>query len=46
MDRTQIFPIVMMILSLCAAVMWGLDGDWRKCVYWIAAFVLTFTITF
>lgn len=43
---TQIFPLVLIVLDLGAAVVWAVHGDWRRCVYWLAAAVLTVTVTF
>ena len=46
MDRTQIFPSVLIVLDIAAAVMYVADGDFRKVIYWLAAAVLTATVTF
>ena len=44
--RTKFFPAIMIVLDLCAAWMWAQDGDTRKAIYWVAAAVLTATVTF
>ena len=44
--RSKIFPTVLIILDICAAIGYIPDGDWRKVIYWISAAVLTFTVTF
>ena len=41
----KILPTVLMIIDLCAAVPYYLQGDWRKGTYWVAAFVLTYVVT-
>lgn len=41
----RIFPTVLMALDFIAAAVWALHGDVRKVVYWIAAGVLTLTVT-
>jgi hypothetical protein len=46
MERTQIFPSIMIALSLGAAFFYYLEGDIRKGTYWIAAAVITATVTF
>ena len=43
---TWLFPAVMIVLDLAAAAVWAGDGDWRKVVYWLAAAVLTYVVTF
>lgn len=42
----KIFPTLLIILDICAAAGYVPDGDWRKILYWIAAAVLTFTVTY
>ncbi len=47
MSKQQIFPLVLIILDLAAAIVYGIvDMDIRKVIYWIAAAVLTITVTF
>ena len=43
---TKIFPCVLIALDLGAAVVYGISGDWRKVVYWIAAAALNAAVTF
>lgn len=43
---TKIFPCALIILDLGAAVVYGISGDWRKVVYWIAAAALNAAVTF
>jgi len=42
----RILPGVMISISILAAVIYGGVGDWRRCFYWIAAAVITWTVTF
>lgn len=37
---TKIFPCLLIALDIGAAVVYGISGDWRKVIYWIAAAVL------
>ena len=43
---TKIFPCILIALDLGAAVVYGISGDWRKTVYWLAAAVLNAAVTF
>lgn len=45
-DRTKIFPLILIILQAVSAVPYALAGDWRQAVYWIAAAVLNIAVTF
>lgn len=40
-----LFPIVLIILDCCAAAVYGYSGDWKQCIYWIAAATLTICVT-
>lgn len=42
----KLFPTCLIIINLCSAVVWACHGDWRKAVYWLAAAVLNFVITY
>ena len=47
MSKQQIFPLVLIILDIAAAIVYGVvDMDIRKVIYWVAAAVLTITVTF
>ncbi len=41
-----IFPCLMMALDIGAAIVYGINGDFKKVVYWIAAAVLNAAVTF
>jgi len=40
------FPIALIILDFCAAIVYGFAGDVRHAVYWLSAGVLTLCVTF
>lgn len=44
-DMQKIFPTLLVILDVCAAMAYLPTGDWRKVVYWLAAATLTAVIT-
>ena len=41
-----IFPLTLIIIDLCAAIVYLFDGDIKKTIYWIAAAVLNICVTF
>lgn len=41
-----VFPSVLLVLQVCAGLVYVCHGDWRKAVYWVAAAVLTVVVTF
>ena len=42
----KIFPSVLIVLDVAAAVVYAAAGDWRRTSYWFAAAVLTATVTY
>ena len=44
--KQYIFPIALIVLDIGAAVVYGINGDARKVIYWLAAAVLNITVTF
>lgn len=46
MKIVHLFPILLIVLDLGAALVYGVYGDVRKVIYWIAAAVLNITVTF
>lgn len=51
MTFVKLFPTILIILDVLAAIAYALHGfpsflEWRKVVYWLAAAVLTFVVTF
>jgi hypothetical protein len=43
---TKIFPTILIILDVCAALVYVPSGDWRHVGYWMSAAVLTVTVTY
>lgn len=41
-----IFPLSLILLDLGSAVIYAIQKDYKKSVYWIAAAVLNVTVTF
>jgi hypothetical protein len=46
MTKAQMLPTLLIIISLGAAVVYGIEGDARKTIYWIAAAFLTASVTY
>lgn len=46
MARSQIFPSILIALDVLAGLVYLYELDWRRCVYWMAAAVLTTVVTF
>ena len=46
MKNTYIFPILLILLDVGAAWVYGAAHDWRKVIYWIAAAVINAAVTF
>ena len=46
MTRAQAFPAALIVLDVAAAVVYAVDGDVRRVVYWLAAAALTAAVTF
>lgn len=42
----HIFPLLLIALDVLAAVVYFVQKDYKKAVYWIAAAVLNVTVTF
>ncbi len=43
---TKLFPVTLIVLDMLAGIVYLCAGDCRRFVYWIAAAVLTITVTF
>ena len=39
------FPVTLILLDIGAAIVYAFDADWRRAVYWLAAAVLTGSVT-
>lgn len=46
MNWKYVFPCLLICGNIGAALVYLLDGDWRRTIYWLAAATLTATITF
>ena len=42
----KLFPTMLIVLDVAASIVCGFDGDWRRCVYWFSAAVLTSVVTY
>lgn len=38
---TKVFPSVLIALDVAAAVVYAACGDWRRFIYWLAAYPLS-----
>lgn len=45
-NMEKIFPTVIILLSLGAAIVYALKGDVRHSTYWFAATVLNISVTY
>ena len=46
MTRASLFPVALIVLDVGAGIVYVFDGDVRRCVYWLAAAILTAAVTF
>lgn len=46
MKSEYIFPLILILLDVGAAIMYAANKDYKKSVYWLAAAVLNVTVTF
>jgi len=44
--KPYIFPCILILCDVGAAIVAASHKDWRKAVYWLAAAVLTASVTF
>jgi len=42
----KILPTVLILIDLGASVPYFIQGDWRRGIYWVAAAVLTTTVSY
>lgn len=45
MNWTTFFPGMLMALDFGASLVYASTGDYRRAIYWLAALVLTATVT-
>lgn len=46
MNKTKIFPTILIVLDICASLVYMQSGNWRMTVYWAAAGILSFCVTY
>ncbi len=46
MKHTQILPTVLIIINVAAAIVYLVNGDSRKFIYWMSAAILTASVTY
>lgn len=46
MTFEKFFPVILILLNICAAGTYLFASDWKRAIYWIAAAVLTACVTF
>ena len=46
MRYEKLFPTLLIILDVCAALSYLPPEDWRRVIYWLAAAVLTACVTY
>lgn len=44
--KQHIFPVLLILLDVGAAIVYATEKDWRKTVYWLAAAILNVAVTF
>ena len=46
MNIGKLFPIILIVINMCAAIVCLFTGDYQKGIYWTAAAVLNCCVTF
>jgi len=46
MINPKLFPTVLVVLDIASSACYFYACDWRKGIYWLAAAVLTFVVTY
>jgi len=42
----RLFPTFLIIIDLCAAIVYAVNGDVKRAIYWVAAGTLTACVTY
>jgi hypothetical protein len=42
----RVLPTVIIIINVLSAIVYASGGDIKRCIYWVAAAVLTATVTY
>jgi hypothetical protein len=45
MISPKTLPTILIIIGVLAAIPYAMAGDYRRCIYWLAAGVLTLVVT-
>lgn len=45
MSFKLVFPVILIVLDVCAGLVYGYSHDWKHMVYWFAAATLTLCVT-
>lgn len=40
------FPTLLIILDICAAIVYAGGKDWGRCIYWFCAGVLSYSVVY
>jgi hypothetical protein len=43
---TKLAPLTTIILMVASSVPYAVYGDWRRCVYWLAAAIINIVVTY
>ena len=43
---TKVFPIILMVLNICAAIIYIKSGEYWKGYYWLSAFQISLAVYF
>ena len=46
MSRAQMLPTVLIAIDVVSGLVYAAHGDLKRCIYWLAAAVLTATVTY
>lgn len=46
MKDPRLFSYVILVLYVCNSTRWVFAGNWGQALYWLAAFLITFSVTF
>jgi len=45
MKTIYIFPVILMVLDICASIVYLSYKDYIMSIYWVSAFILTLCVT-
>lgn len=46
MNSKYIFPVILIALDIAAAIVYGVNKDYKMFTYWVAAAILNICVTF